>query len=377
MTNLDAVGGNVFGADPHKRTLTATVVDVRGGVVETATFTVSGNGHRDMEAWALSFGPIVRWGIEGASGLGRHTAAFLVGRGHDVRDVCPNRTNDRARRRREGKTDKLDSVRIAKETLAEPDLPVAFKRAAGDAGPDPDREQLALLHKARKSLLKSRQHLLNEAESLLTELPLTIREQLPDISDVRPRLQALRALDLDDADPVVGLRLELLGTHTDDIERLDDREKKLVKKIAAAISRTGSTLDELVGLSDRSVAELLVETGDPRRFTEGGYARFNGTAPIPVSSGEGDNDPVRHRLNRGGNRRINAVLHRMAITQLRCEPRAREIYDNARQRGHTKKEAMRILKRHLSNVVWKRMIRDTEAASTDGGQTANTLKQAS
>ena len=80
-----------------------------------------------------------------------------------------------------------------------------------------------------------------------------------------------------------------------------------------------------------------------------------------ASSAEGDHEPKRHRLNRGGNRRINAVLHRMAVTQLRCEPRARQIYDDARRRSHTKKEAMRILKRHLSNVVYRRMIRDLNA----------------
>jgi transposase len=361
---LETIGEHVVGVDPHKHTLTASVVDVRGGVVATATFTVSGNGHRDLESWALASGPVVRWGIEGASGLGRHTAAFLALRGHDVRDVCPNRTNDRARRRREGKTDKLDSIRIAKETLEEANLPVAFKRAGGEVGPDRDREQLALLHKARKSLLKSRQHLLNEAESLLVELPLEIREQLPDVTDVRPRLRALARLEPMADDPVDELRLELLATHTTDIERLDAREKGLVEKIRNAIKAVGSTLDGLVGLSDRSVAELLVETGDPRRFTEGGYARFNGTAPIPVSSAEGDGDPARHRLNRGGNRRLNAVLHRMAVTQLRCEPRARQIYDGARQRGHTKKEAMRILKRHLSNVVWKHMDRDLSRRRT-------------
>jgi hypothetical protein len=99
--------------------------------------------------------------------------------------------------------------------------------------------------------------------------------------------------------------------------------------------------------------------GDPRRFaSEGSFARFNGTAPLPASSAEGDGEPRRHRLNRGGNRRVNAILYRMAITQLRCEPKAREIYDGARSRGHTKKEAMRILKRHLSNVVYRRMIAD-------------------
>ena len=86
---------------------------------------------------------------------------------------------------------------------------------------------------------------------------------------------------------------------------------------------SGSTLGELCGLDTRSVAELLVETGDPRRFTDGGFARFNASAPLPASTAEGPGEPVRHRYNPGGNRRINAILHRMAVTQLRCEPRAR------------------------------------------------------
>ena len=93
--------GNVVGVDPHKRTLTATVVDPRGGVLASEHFRVSGDGHRALEAWARRFGQIVRWGIEGASAWGRHTAIFLASRGYDVRDVCPNRTGrqDRARQR--------------------------------------------------------------------------------------------------------------------------------------------------------------------------------------------------------------------------------------------------------------------------------------
>src|ERR671918_1560087 len=85
--------GNVVGIDPHKRTLTAIVVDARAGILAGEHFRVSGDGHRALEAWALSFGPVVRWGIENAAGWGRHTAVFLTGRDHDVRDVCPNRTS--------------------------------------------------------------------------------------------------------------------------------------------------------------------------------------------------------------------------------------------------------------------------------------------
>jgi transposase len=351
--------GNVFGCDPHKKTLTASVLDERGGVLGTETFRVSGDGHRAMEAWALSFGPIIRWGIEGASGLGRHTAMYLIGRGHDVRDVCPTRTAEQSRRRREGKSDALDSVRVARATQADPAMPTAFKRAGGDAGPDEVHELLSLWHKARRSILKSRQHLLNEAEHLLGELPEELRAALPATAQVRPRLRALAERRDRDWDQATELRLRLLDGHPTAVTELDAQDKEAAKALKELAVRAGSTLRELCGIAERTEAEMLVEVGDPRRFTgEGGFARFNGTAPLPASSAEGDGEPVRHRLNRGGNRRVNACLHRMAVTQLRCNARARRIYDDARRRGHTKKEAMRILKRHLSNVVYRRMLRD-------------------
>lgn len=359
-TGASRVGkGNIVGVDPHKRTLSATVLDERGGVIALEHFRVSGDGHRALEAWALSHGPIARWGIEGASGLGRHSTTYLVGRGHDVRDVCPTRTAQRARGRHQGKSDVLDSERIARETLADADVPVAFKRALDDRGPDETAELLALWHKERRSLLKTRQHLLNEAETLLCELRDELRETLPDTSDVRTRLTAVRLQQRRRRwDAATALRLRLLNERLEAVAQLDRRERAITKELEALVARAGSSLGDLVGLDTRSVAELLVEVGDPRRFTEAGFARFNGTAPLPASSAEGASEPVRHRLSRGGNRRVNAVLYRMAITQLRCDDRAKRIRDDARRRGHTKKEALRILKRHLSSVVYRWMIRD-------------------
>jgi len=229
----------------------------------------------------------------------------------------------------------------------------------GDAGPDETHELLSLWHKARRSILKSRQHLLNEAEHLLGELPEELRAALPDTAEVRPRLGALADRDDRAWDPATALRLRLLDGHRDAVAELDAQDREAAKALKELAARARSTLRELCGIAERIEAELLVEVGDPRRFTgEGGFARFNGTAPLPASSAEGDGEPVRHRLNRGGNRRVNACLHRMAVTQLRCDPRARRIYDDARRRGHTKKEAMRILKRHLSDVVYRRMMRD-------------------
>jgi transposase len=351
--------GNVVGVDPHKLTLTATVLDPRGGVLAGEHFRVSGDGHRALEAWARQFGPIARWGVEGAAGWGRHTAIFLAGRDYDVRDVCANRTarNDRARQR--GKSDTLDSERIARETLAHPLLPKAFKRAGADSGPDEQQQLLALWHNRRRSILTSRQHLVNEAEGLLCGLPLELREQLPSSKAVRPRLAALaRRNRRRRYDAPTSLRLAMLDDYRAQIAALDREEKDVVAQLRTLVRASDSTLGELCGLDTRSVAELLVEVGDPRRFTDGGFARFNGSAPLAASTAEGPGEPVRHRYNPGGNRRINAILHRMAVTQLRCEPRAKKIYANARAEGHTKKEARRVLKRHLSDVIHRRMIRD-------------------
>jgi transposase len=358
--------GNVVGIDPHKRTLTATVVDPRGGVVASEHFRVSGDGHRALEAWARQFGQIARWGIEGSASWGRHTAVYLIGRGHDVRDVCANRTPKTDRARQRGKSDTLDSERIAREVLAHPLLPKAFKRAGQEQGPDEQHQLLALWHNRRRSLLTTRQHLVGEAESLLCELPLELSEQLPHTKAVKPRLAALaRRNRRRRYDAPTKLRLQLLDGYRAQIKALELEEKEVVSQLEALVRCSGSTLAELSGLSIRSVAELLVEVGDARRFTEGGFARFNATAPLPASTAEGPGEPVRHRYNPGGNRRVNAVLHRMAITQLAREPRAQRIYANARAAGHTKKEARRVLKRHLSDVVYRRMIRDLHAEPPD------------
>jgi len=241
---------------------------------------------------------------------------------------------------------------------------MAYERAGQDQGPDELHQLLGLWHNRRRSILTSRQHLVNEAEHLLCELPLELREQLPASKAVRPRLAALQRRNRRRRyEAPTRLRLQLLDGYHAQIKALDREEKQVTAALEELVRQSGSTLGELCGLSTRSVAELLVETGDARRFTEGGFRRFNATAPLPASTAEGPGEPVRHRYNPGGNRRINAILHRMAVTQLRCEPRAQAIYASARANGHTKKEARRVLKRHLSDVVYRRMIRDLAAQS--------------
>ena len=193
-----------------------------------------------------------------------------------------------------------------------------------------------------------------------------LRDWLPDTKAVRPRLNALKGRQRRTRrDAATALRLRILDGQRAEIARLVAAERDTAKQLELLVAATDTTLDELCGLATRSVAELLVEIGDPKRFTEAGFARLDGSAPLAASTAEGPGEPVRHRFNPGPNRRVNAILHRMAVTQLRCEPRAQTLYANARARGHTKREARRILKRHLSNVIYRHMIRDlTQAATT-------------
>ena len=245
--------GNVVGIDPHTRSLTATVVDPRGGVLASEHFRVSGEGHRELEAWARQFGQIARWGIEGSASWGRHTAIFLAARGHDVRDVCANRTPRHDRARQRGKSDVLDSERIAREVLAHPLLPKAFKRAGQDQGPDELHQLLAIWHNRRRSILTSRQHLVNEAEQLLCELPLELRDELPSSKAVRPRLAALERRNRRRRyGAPTTLRLQMLDDYRQQIAALDREEKQVVAELKTLVQASGSTLEKLCGLNTRS-----------------------------------------------------------------------------------------------------------------------------
>jgi transposase len=349
---------NIVGVDPHRKTFTATVLDSRGGELGHAHFPNTHEGHASGLAWAAGFGPTDRWGIEGASGLGRRLAELLVEAGCDVRDVPPHKTSVRQRGRHEGKTDRLDSHRVAAETQTNLRLARAFKHAVS-AAPDSIRERIALWHNARRSLTKVRVQLLGELDALVHDLPEDLRSQLRPMKTVSARAHSLSRLDASGVtDPTVVLRLRLIEHRVAMLRDVLEQDKAASAELAELVSETGSTLTALVGIAPRAAAESIVEVGDIRRFTEAGFARFNGTAPIPASSGEGEHAPIRHRLSRGGNRRLNAAIYRMAMIQLRYEPRARQIHDLARANGHTRREAMRILKRNLSNAIYRTMLRD-------------------
>jgi transposase len=231
-----------------------------------------------------------RVGVEGSAWLGSQVAAFLAGVGEDVREVQASRTAERRRRRRRAKTDAEDAPAITRETLAQPDLPPAGNQHT----PDPDWNELVALGNQRRSLTAQRRRLLNEAESVLVGLPLVVRAVLPATSQVRPQLRALAQGAADQLERTGADRVHLawLAASTADIARLDERIGQLDQPIPAVLVRLGCTLAEEVGIAAVGAMELLVEVGDPTRFTtEACFARWCGAAPVAVSSGEGDGDP--------------------------------------------------------------------------------------
>ena len=237
----------------------------------------------------------------------------------------PARTSDRRRRRRRPKTDREDALAIAREVLADEGLPPAAAARPISAA----HTEIAIVCQRRRTLIRRRQRLLNEAEGVLSKLPLALREQLPR-GGVGARLRALRRLGECGSNELVWWLLEMLEDLLDWERRIDELEARLPALLAAC----GSTLTQEVGIGVVSAAELVAEIGDPTRFpSEGAFARWAGVAPVPTSSGEGDDEPKHHRLDLLGNRTVNRILYVMSVTQARHDATGKAFLARKRIRG--------------------------------------------
>ena len=230
-------------------------------------------------------------------------------------------------------------------------------------------EQLAVLRvlvDRRRSLGEDHTRMISQLHALLLELipggakkDLSAAQAKALLAKVRPRDAAGKTRRR--------VAAELIG----DLERIYARKKAANKELSELLTATGTTLTDLTGIGPSGAARLLVEVGDITRFPDRDhFASWNGTAPIDASSG----DQVRHRLSRKGNRQINRVVHIMATVQLRNDTEGRAYYDRRKADGKTSMEAMRSLKRRLSDIVYKTMLDDTIAApkaTGPGGQQGN------
>jgi transposase len=352
-------GRVVIGMDPHKRSATIEVMTAEEVVVDGGRFGTDRDGYAAMVRFARQW-PDRVWAIEGCAGIGKHIANRLLVDGEQVVDVPP-KLSARTRVFATGqgrKTDATDAHSVA----------LVGTRMAG-LRPVVNDEQLAILRilvDRRRSLGEDHTRMVSQLHQLLLELipggakrDLSARQAKALLAKVRPR------------DAAGKTRRRVAAELISDLERIHQRKKAANKELTELVATTGTELLTLRGIGPSGAARLLVEVGDITRFpTKAHFASWNGTAPIDASSG----DQVRHRLSRGGNRQINRVLHIMARVQIRNPSEGRDYYDRKKADGKAPMEAMRCVKRRLSDIVYQQMLKDAlthsrpETASPGGQQ---------
>jgi transposase len=220
--------------------------------------------------------------------------------------------------------------------------------------PEDNTTVLRLLSERRDDLAHERTRLLNRLHQLLRELvPGGVPTGLTAIK-AAAALRQVRPHTVTDA-----CRRDLAKDPLADLRRLDERIKDIEAQTREAVLASGSSLTELHGIGVVLAAKLLGLVGDISRFPSAAhFASYTGTAPLEASSGE----RVRHRLNTGGNRQLNAVLHTMAICQSRDPGPGRIYYLRKISEGKTPAEARRALKRRLANVLYRQILNDHRKA---------------
>ena len=352
----------MIGVDPHKGSHTAVAID--GDEIEVATIRVRSSSRQldELLGWARRFRERT-WAVESAGGVGYLLAQQLVGAGERVLDVpatLPARVRVLASGR-SNKNDPNDAYSVAVAALRAPTLSaVALADHAA---------VLRLLAKRNKQLGSQRTRTACRLHALLVELvPGGISKEIT-VNRATRLLESITP-----GDPVAATRYELALEHLDDLRRLDQQLRALHRRMTEAVQASETTVGELFGFGPVGTAIALGHTRDVRRFPNAHrFAAYNGTAPIEVSSG----GRLTHRLSRRGNRQLNHAIHMAAITQIR-HPHSPgySYYQRKLAEGKTKKEAIRALKRRISDALYTRLVADAAANTGPGGQ-AGTTRQAS
>ncbi len=332
-----------IGVDPHKLSATIEVIDDREQVLATGRFSTDKAGYAAMRKHVASY-PDRVWAVEGSNGAGRPLAQRLLADGEQVVDV-PAKLSARARLFDTGhnrKTDAHDTRAVAVVAVRTPGLRVLAY--------DAQLEALRLLVDRRAELSRSRIQTVNRVHRLLSELVpgqgkknITTGQAKTILASVRPR------------DAAGKIRRRLAAEQIADLVSIEKKTKALTKELKEMVVASGSTLMELPGVGPVVAARTLADTGDVARFADRNrYASWTGTAPIEASSGE----VVRHRLSRAGNRRMNHMIHIAATTQIRLDTPGRAYYRRKLAAGKSRREAMRCLKRRISDALYRRLRAD-------------------
>jgi transposase len=331
-----------IGSDSHKRTHTFVAADGNGRELGQKTVKATPDGHLEGLLW-ISQWPERRWALEDCRHLSRRLEADLLRAGETVVRVPPKlMAGARKSARTKGKSDPIDALAVARAALREPGLPEA---------------SLEGLSRELRVLVDHREDLVRERAGHQSRLRWYVHELEPGYEIPVRTLGRFKTLNR-----VGALLTGYRGAVARAARQLISQCRSLtlaIKELEQDIDRLVSTLAPnllaLVGCGALTAAKIVGEVAGIERFrSRGAFAMHNGSAPIPVWSGKHE----RHRLNRGGNRQLNAALHRIAITQLQRHEAAEAYVERRMEGGENKTEAIRALRRRISDAVFACLVAD-------------------
>lgn len=333
-----------IGIDPHKGSHTATAVDEHEAVVGELRVVADRHQRARLLEWASMFEPR-RWAVEGATGMGALLAQQLVGVGEHVVDVPP-KLSARVRLMDTGRIDKTDPNDARSAAV------VALRNATLNrvGAESADRVILRLLADRYHQLTAQRTRTVCRLHAVLCVL----------IEGGTGRsLNAARATKLlagvAPGDAITVERVATCRLFVAELEFLDQAMADTRARTVAAVTGSETSVIDVFGVGPIGAAIIVGHSGDVRRFpTAGHYARHNGSAPIEASSGP----KSRHRLNPRGDRQLNHALYTAALVQITHDTPGRVYYERKLAEGKTKKEAIRALKRRISDLVYRQLLAD-------------------
>jgi transposase len=333
------------GIDVHKHTHAAALIDERGGELAALTVPNSPQGYRRLLGWLDEHNAAdAVVGVESPGSYGRQLVGALAAAGLEVLHVPAWRTHRERHRRGPGKTDPGDAFAIA-------DV-VRRKRDELSAALEPELVRaLAMLELQRRRFVRDRTQAIQRLRSDWTQFD-PVAEAGVVRCDRQRELARLKRIRFGESltDQLAARCIRELAR---DIEDLNKRIAALDREIAELLDQHDNPLADLHGAGTNLAATVIAQAGDVRRFRDApAFARFCGAAPVPCGSGK---TAGRHRLHRGGNRQLNAALYRIAIVQQRHHPAAKAFLARKIAEGKTPREARRALKRHLANVLYRRL----------------------
>jgi len=346
----------VVGSDVHKRTHTFVAVDEAGRKLGEITVKADPKGHDKAICWAhKKFGAELRWAVEDCRHLSARLELDLLDAGELVVRVPPKMMAEQRRTARtRGKSDPIDALAVARAAQREPDLPVATHDEAS--------RELKLLVDRREDLVGERTRMMNRLRWHLHRIAPNdpVADPAPKALKIaKARRELAKWLANKD-----GIDARLARDILADIDRITPVINDLEREIAGLVRVQAPELVALPGCAELTAAKIVGETAGIDRFgTDAKYAMHAGVAPIPVWSGR---TKGRVRVNKSGNRQLNAALHRIAVTQIRLGGLGKAYYDKRIAAGDTSTEALRALKRRLARVVFNTLKNNPSSTAATG-----------